>query len=373
MTHVVFDLNGGGFESLIADMARRQAGMGVTVSAISLSGRVGRVGRQIQPLLDQYHLLNLLPGVSMIWPLELTHAIRGTGADVVHLHSGSWYKGSVAAHHAGVPVVYTEHGREHHDPLLARWLDQRAARHTAAVVAVSDRLARYMARVLHVPAARLRTIQNGVDTSVFTPGARPSALRGRLGIPPEALVVGSIGRLEPVKAYTRLINAVAAMRASNAVGCPVIGVLWGEGSARAALEARIAELGLGGAFLLPGWTENAAESHRLLDVFALTSISEGASVSLMESLASGVTPLVMDVGANAEVLGPLLAAQVVPAGDEAAFTAELTATVSDDARRERAAVAGRRRVESHYSLDAMLRAYGRLYRELVSNCRRGSG
>ena len=366
VTHVVHDLNGGGLETLVADMARRQAGTGVVVSAISLSGRVGRVGQQIRPLLDQYHVLKLLPAVSMLWPSELAHTIRTTGAGVVHLHSGCWYKGSLAARLAGVPVLYTEHGREHHDPPLAKWLDRRAARRTDAVVTVSDRLARYMERVLGVPASRLQTIQNGVDTSVFTPGVAPTSLREQFGIPPEAMVVGSIGRLEPVKAYTRLIDAVATLRASNAVGRPVVGILWGEGSARAELEARVAERELGGVFHLPGWTEDARESHRLLDVFALTSLSEGASVSLMESLASGVTPLVMNVGANAEVVGPELANQVVPAADEAAFTAALIATLRDEARRARAAVAGRRHVESHYSLDTMLAAYERLYRELVA-------
>jgi len=308
----------------------------------------------------------------MVLPLGLARAIRRTRADVVHLHSGCWYKGSLAARLAGAGIVYTEHGREHRDPPLSQWLDRRAARRTDAVVAVSDRLARYLERVLGVPSSRLHTVQNGVDTTVFAPGAAPAALRQRLRVPADAFIVGSIGRLESVKAYTRLIDAVAALRSSAVLGRPVVGIIWGDGGERAALEAHIAARGLTGIVQLPGWTDDAVGCHRLLDVFALTSISEGASVSLMESLASGVAPLVMNVGANAEVVGPELAAQVVPDGDETAFTVALEATLRDATRRRHAGEAGRRRVVEHYSLDAMVAAYERLYRQCARPHRAGT-
>ena len=366
VTHVVFDLDGGGLESLVAEMARRQAGTSVAVSVISLSGRKGRLGAAIAPLLDQYHVLRPWSGVSMLLPLGLVRAIRRTRPDVVHLHSGSWYKGALAARLARVPgVVYTEHGREHNDPWLAQWIDRRAAALTDAVVAVSDRLARYLERVVGVGAARLRVIQNGVDTSVFTPGAAPAELRARVGIPSGALVVGGIGRLEPVKGYRRLIDTVAEIGALGTLSRPVVGVIWGDGSERAALEAHIVDRGLAGRFFLPGWTDDAAVSHRMLDVFVLPSISEGASVSLMESLASGVAPVVMNVGASAEIVGPGLAGQVVPAGDEAAFTAVLEATLRDEARRRHASELGRNQVVAHYGLDAMVGAYEQLYREVA--------
>ena len=367
VTHVVFDLNGGGLESLVAAMVRRQAGTRISVSVISLSGREGRVGAAIAPLLDQYHVLRPWPGVSMLLPLGLTRAIHQTRADVVHLHSGSWFKGALAARLARVPgVVYTEHGREHNDPPLAQWIDRRAAALTDAVVPVSDRLAEYLERVVGIEAKRLHVIQNGVDTSVFAPGAPPAELRARLGIPDHALVVGSVGRLESVKAYSRLVEAVAALRAAPTGGRPVVGVIWGEGSERAVLESLIADRGLAGSFFLPGWTEDAVASHRLLDVFVLPSISEGASVSLMESMASGVTPVAMNVGASAEIVGPDLAGQVVPAGDQAALVRILEVTLQDDAHRRRAAELGRRRMVTSYSLDAMLGAYERLYRELAA-------
>lgn len=361
LTHVVFDLNGGGMESLVAAMAVRFAGGPVTMSAITLSGREGRVGRRIRPLLDRYIVARHVPGLSMILPLGLARDIRATRPDVVHLHSGAWYKGALAARLAGVPrVVYTEHGREHDDPALLRWLDRRAARRTDAVVAVSGRLRDYLVRAVGVEPRRLLTIGNGVDTGCFAPGPAPASQRAALGIPPDALVVGSIGRIEPVKAYGRLIDAVA--RVPQASRQPVHLVIYGEGTDRPAVEAAVARLGLRARVHLPGWTDDPASAYRMFDVFALTSVSEGASVSLMEALASGVCPVVMDVGANAEIVGPDLRGQVVPAADVEGFARVLADTFREPDRRSAIGAAGRRRAVAAYSLEAMIAAYERVYR-----------
>jgi glycosyltransferase involved in cell wall biosynthesis len=352
-------------ESLVAAMAARFAGGPVVLSAISLSGRPGRVGSSIRHLLDQYHVTRPVPGVSMLAPLGVARLVRETQPDVVHLHSGAWYKGALAARLAGVPrVVYTEHGREHDDPALSRWLDRRASRWTDTVVAVSDRLARYLGDVVGVEERRIRTVPNGVDVEAFSPGVAPAELRRELGIPEDAVVMGSVGRLEPVKRYERLITALGRLRAPGAVGRPVHLVLVGDGSRRAALEVQVRREGLSGVARLVGWTDRPADYYRLLDVFALTSDSEGASVSLMEAMACGSAPVVMDVGANAEILGPELADQVTPAGDLDAFVRAAGDTLGSPERRRRAGRLARERVTRCYNLDRMLAWYEDLYREV---------
>lgn len=362
VTHVVFDLDGGGMESLVAGMAKRYVGTDVVLSIVTLSGREGRVGAGIRPLVDQFHLVRQTPGLSMLAPFGLARSIRATRPDVVHLHSGSWYKGSLAARMAGVPrVIYTEHGREHDDPPLARWLDRRAQGRTDVVVAVSERLARYMVVRVGVSSARVRTVQNGVDTHVFTPGRPPSGLRAQLGIPDDAWVLGSVGRLEPVKAYERLIHALPHVRRAGATR-PVYVVIFGEGSRRAALCQEAKRMGVADVVRLPGWVDTPVDAYRLLDVFALTSLSEGASLSLMEAMACGIAPVVMDVGANAEILGTALSTQVVPAGDVGAFAHVAYQTLVSESRREHLRSAGRKRVVSCYSFDRMLREYEEIYR-----------
>lgn len=361
VTHIVHDLHGGGMESLVAAMARRFAGTRIVMSAITLRGRPGNVGSSIRHLLDQYHVIKPIPGLSMAVPLGLVRRLRATRPDVVHIHS-AWYKAALAAHVASVDlVIYTEHGREHDDPPIKRWLERRAARWTDIVVPVSDRLNLYLRTVLGVLPERLRTIENGIDTDVFAPGEASPALRAKLGIPEGASVLGSVGRLEPVKAYQRLMDAFATLRAEPRLGRPLVLVICGHGSQREALESHARALGVADAVRLPGWVDTPAEFYRLLDVFALTSLSEGTSVSLLEAMACGIAPVVTNVGSNAALLGPELADQVVPVGDHEAFVRAALATLASRERRAEVGGVARRRVVTRYSLDRFLAEYEQLY------------
>jgi glycosyltransferase involved in cell wall biosynthesis len=359
VTQLVFDLHGGGMESLVAAMAAHWQGSAVRSSVITLSGRVGRVGETVRGQVEQYIVLQ--PGaLSMVAPLGLARAIRRTRPDVVHLHSGAWYKGALPARIAGVRrVVYTEHGREHYDPALMQRLDRLASRWTHVVAPVSDRLGRYLANTVGVDPRRIVTVPNGVDAKRFAPGSAPDALRAALGIPPDALVLGSVGRFEPVKGYDRLVTAFAELRGK--VAAPLYLVMFGDGIERAALNAQVDRLGIREWTRLPGWNENPVQCYRLLDVFALTSHSEGASVSLMEAMACGRVPVAMDVGANAEIMGPSLQDLVTPASDVPAFVATAAATLARDDRATLGDVA-RARVMERYTFRGMVEHYEALYR-----------
>src|SRR3989454_7362719 len=86
------------------------------------------------------------PPRSTLFPYTTLFRSRAVAPDVVHTHSGVWYKGSLAARHAGVPrLIHTDHGRHHPDPLSARVLDGLAARRTDVIVAVSEALGHQMA------------------------------------------------------------------------------------------------------------------------------------------------------------------------------------------------------------------------------------
>src|SRR5207245_1739134 len=163
-----------------------------------------------------------------------------------------------------------------------------------------DRLRRYLQAVLHIPPDRIRTIENGIDVDAFVPGPRSWDVLDKLAIPRDALILGSVGRLERVKAYERLIAAFARLRASGAVTQPMYLVIGGEGSERRALTDCAERWGVADTVRLPGWVDRPVDLYRALDVFALTSLSEGASLSLMEAMACGAAPVVMAVGANAE-------------------------------------------------------------------------
>ena len=367
VTQIVFDLEGGGMETLVAAMAARWRGTDVKMSVITLSGRVGRVGELVRPLVEQFHVLRLTRGISMISPHGLMRALRQTKPDVVQLHTGAWLKGAYAAKLAGVPrIFYTEHGREHNDPALARLQDNLASRLTNRVIAVSERLGAYMVNAVGVRRDHVVTIPNGVDTSVFTPHAGEGSLRAALGIPADALVIGSVGRLEPVKAYGRLVAAYAALRRMD-FGRPLALVIFGEGTDRDAIEREIDRLGVRDGVRLPGWTDHPAEGYRMFDLFAMTSTSEGMSVSLMEAMACGICPVVTNVGSNAEVLGATLKSHAIADYDADEFVRMIGELLNDAPRRAAASAAARQHAVVQHSLTRMIDQYEHLYRDEVSS------
>lgn len=370
VTHVLHDFDGGGLESLVARLAGYFDGHGVRSSVISLSGRVGRTGDDFRSNFDQVIPLRPTRGISMIAPVGLVRAIRQTRADVVHLHSGVWFKGALAARLAGVPLVlFTEHGREHHDPATARWLDRQAARLTDVVVPVSPRLGRYMRRQLGIPQRKIRVVQNGVDLAHYAPGASAAELRRRHAIPDGSVVVGSMGRLEPVKGYDRLLSAFAS--ACDQSSSPAVLVLFGDGSQRDALQGLARDLGVADRVRLPGWVRPGPEAYRLFDVFALASHSEGLSLSLLEAMACGAVPVVNDVGANGEVLGAALREQLVDADDMKSLARLLAATIDGAERRAAMGPLARAQVEERYGFDRVLRDYLAIYSTRAETVRWG--
>jgi glycosyltransferase involved in cell wall biosynthesis len=364
VTHLVHAFEGGGLESLVGAMVKSFDRARVTTSVVSLSGSIGRLGEALKAEVDQMLAIRPTPVVSLVAPVGIVRALRQTRPDVIHAHSGVWFKASLSARLLGKPLIFTEHGREHDDPPFGRWISHQASRSTAAVVAVSARLEEYMHARIGVPRNRLMTIENGVDTDRFSPVTDRSAVRESFGLPADALVVGSVGRLEPVKAYDRLVRSLAAVRDAE-LPARVFLLLCGDGSQRGPLEELARSLGVADLVRFPGWVSDPVNAYRAMDVFALPSLSEGLSVSLLEAMASGAVPLVTPVGANNDVLGDGLASQVVPAEDLTRFSAALEEILlSRDRRREMAATA-RSIVVTRFSQARMIEAYTLLYERLA--------
>jgi len=379
--HIVLNLQAGGLERLVVDLATR-ADRGRFESHVLALQFAGRHADALAGIAE-VHVLPRQSRWSMAYPQTLINELRRLAPDVVHTHSGVWYKGAIAARLAGVPrVIHTDHGR----PLPDRWRDRAtdalAARATDVVVAVSAPLAAYMRRRLGVPAARLRIIRNGVDTSAYSPacdgnacaaiGRNRSALRRELGISSDTPIIGSVGRLDAVKGYDALIDAFAALGARREGQSPAL-VIAGDGPELDALRVRVASLpaNRARAIHLLGWRRDVDRVLSAFDVFAMASLSEGTSVSLLEAMSAGVCPVVSAVGGTPDVLGATLAHRLVPRGAGAAFVSTLSRALDDTLenpeRREADGLRARARVASVFDLATMIGAYEGLYTDRVAS------
>ena len=358
--HVVHRLDLGGLERLVGALVRLMDRHRFESHILTLS-EFGRMADGLETYAD-LHRFRPVPHLSMIWPGGLIRTIRAIAPDVVHTHSGVWYKASLAARRAGVPrLVHTDHGRHYPDRWAARWLDGLAARRTDVVVAVSDALRRQMVATVVPPSTRIRVVVNGVDTDRYRPQPANGSLRAELGIEDRAPVIGSIGRLDPIKAYDVMIEAFATLRGRWTTGPAPALVLVGDGPERARLAALIARRGLEGAAHLIGWRKDVDRFYALFDVFTLSSWSEGTSVGLLEAMSAGRCPVVTAVGGSPAVLGEPLRHRLVRPGDPEALAAAWHDAVARPDQRVADGARARALVERGFGLHEMVREYESIY------------
>jgi glycosyltransferase involved in cell wall biosynthesis len=360
VVHIVKNLNYGGMERVLADIVGGldRDRFEPHVLALKYLGRFSEG-------LDRVATLHVAPPMtrwSMLHPAALTGWLRRLAPDVVHTHSGVWYKASLAARRSGVPlVIHTEHGRHLPDPWSSRLVDRLASRRTDWVVAVSEAVAAYLRSRVVADARRVLVIPNGIATAHFARTGDRLRLRSDLGVNPDQLVIGSIGRLQPVKGYDVMLEAFAVLRDRWAGGQRTLLVLAGDGPERAALEAQATRLGISGSVRLLGWRDDIHDLHAAYDLFCLSSRSEGMSISLLEAMAAGLCPVVTDVGGNAEVLGPELADLLAPSEDPSALALACERVLADPARRADRARAAQQRVRERFDVSQMVHQYQQLY------------
>jgi len=319
-------------------------------------------GSLAAPLRDAGHDIALVPapGLKTNWRApSLIARFAQRRPDVVHVHSGVWLKAARAARAAGTRrVIHTVHGLLDREPWYGDTLKRFAARATDVVVAVSDPLHRYLVDDVHLHPAQVVTVINGVDTETFRPGNRVGTLRQRLGIGADSIVVGHVARLAPIKNQILLIDAFAAFRRQHEDAHLII---VGDGPERPSLEQRIRELALETSAHLVGTFDDTAPLYREFDIFVLCSRAEGTSMSILESMASGISIVATDVGGNPALLDGGSCGLLIPSESKDALVAALGRLTTNETERAAFARAGRRRAESTYSEAKVVDQYVDLY------------
>jgi sugar transferase (PEP-CTERM/EpsH1 system associated) len=265
-------------------------------------------------------------------------------------------------------VVHSEHGLDVQTMSDQPWR-RNMFRHFCfswadCVFAVSQGLKDYYARQLRRSAERMRVVPNGVDTEHFRPDpAARRELRERLGVSTDTLVVGTVSRLDPVKDHRSLFQAAEL---SLSQGTRLHLVIVGDGIERAALERDVQGCPLlRQRTLFVGEVRNVTQWINSFDVFALPSLAEGMSNTLLEAMAVGVPPIATRVGGNPDVIEEGRSGLLFEAGDIQTLATCLRALALDPKRRQDLGTHARQRVKSCFSLQVMLRNYSQLYDQVL--------
>ena len=239
-------------------------------------------------------------------------------------------------------------------------INRFAASRSDCIIAVSDDAAAVSRDLERVPAAKVRTIHNGVDLDHF-------AYRGPRAGRTDLCAV-TVARLDPVKDQATLLRAVRLIVDKDpSFSLDVVG----DGPARSELEALRAELRLERHCRFHGFQDDVRPFLAQADVFVLTSISEGIPLTLLEAMATGLPGIATDVGGNREIIVPGETGYLVPVRSPTAFAEAVLRLMAEPAELDRLGQGSRRRVEEEFSLAVMVARYEALYRELLR--RRSAG
>jgi glycosyltransferase involved in cell wall biosynthesis len=355
---VVLQLDPGGTERLVVDtVLRLHQRFPMAVCCLDEPGlwasRLTSIGVEVVALRRR-------PGFRPGLARAIAGVARRHGSTVFHCHHYSpFVYGRLASLLVpGSRIVFSEHGRLSDAPpspkrRLATSLLTAGVKH---LYAVSHDLRRHLLEEGFPD--RLAVVWNGIDARTApTPAERESA-RATLGVGSDARVVGSVGRLDPVKDFGTLVRAFAIARLRDP---RLVLVIVGDGPERARLTDAIAAAGVADAVRLLGHREDVAALLPGFDVYANSSITEGISLTILEAMAAERPAVVTAVGGNPEVVEDGVTGLLRPARDVPGFAHAIEELSSNGEWAARLGAAGRRRVLEHFTLDRMVDRYAAIY------------
>jgi len=293
------------------------------------------------------------PGLAPTLVARLAQRMRSLRPRAVFLHRlNPLLYGGLAARIAGVQhVVHVEHDVwQYSDPGRRRLLTMSTRLVRPFHFAVSSAIAEELGKLL--PSPRVQVVPGGVDLNRYRRRSQGAALAA-LGLPADATVVGSAGRLEEVKGHRVLVAAMPGLPETTHV------VLVGDGSQRTNLVAQARELGVAQRLHLLGHRDDLEQILPAFNVFCLPSLGEGLPRVLMEAQAADIPVVASDVGSVRQAVDPATG-RLVRSNDPIELGQALTKVLASPPPEN----AARTYAAERFGIDRLVEAYDRKANEL---------
>lgn len=304
--------------------------------------------------------------------IRLWRLLRILQPAIIHTRNLNTLECSLTAYLAGVRGrVHSEHGREGEDidgrsrkfNLLRRGLSPLLHYY----IGLSRNLEVWLRDEIHVPKSKLRQIYNGVDVTRFYPSGP-----GRPAIGPpefslgERLVIGTVGRMAPVKDQLTLAKAfVELLKRNHDYRDSLRLALVGDGPLRSEVIEVLREGDALPLSWLPGTVEDVPGILRGMDIFALPSLNEGISNGILEAMATGLPVVATRVGGNPELVLEGRTGQLVKPSSASAMADAIEVYVKNPSLAKSHGHAGRLRAEEDFSIATMVTRYAAIYDSLL--------
>lgn len=378
VVHIIHRLDIGGMENGLVNLINHMPADRYRHAIICMTGFT-EFRQRIRRADVSVHALHKREGKDLGVHVRLWRELRSLRPDIVHTRNFGTLEAQVTAWAAGVRArVHGEHGWDVGDLDGTRDKNRRLRRLVRPLVghyiALSRHQRTYLQDAIGVSTRHLSHIYNGVDTRRFAPAETGfvSPLPADF-LDSDSIVIGSVMRMQPVKAPLDLVQAFIALRERRPELFPRLRLaLIGDGPLLEQARQILAQAGVSAQAWLPGAREDVPDCLRALDLLVLPSLAEGICNTVLEAMATGLPVIATEVGGNPDLVQPGVTGALVPAGQPEAIADQLAAYLDAPARRSREGAAARARAEAEFSMEAMVAGYLGVYDRVLQPARRAS-
>ncbi|MFH1379831.1 MAG: glycosyltransferase family 4 protein [bacterium] len=240
------------------------------------------------------------------------------------------------------------------------WISRKYAHH---FIVVSEAGKQKLINMYHIRPEKISVIYNGIEPEIYNPERYDAAaLKHKLGIPPDALVIGSAGRLCYQKAFHVFIESAAQVLASY----PNIQfLLVGDGPLKKDLEQLAHKSGIDKNIIFTGFRNDIPEMLACMDIFVLSSILEGNPIILLEAMAMAKPMVVTEIDGVKEVVENHKSAYVVNPGNPQAMADCIKDLIKDKHKAKNMGLRSQQEAKAKYDIKQAIKFHEKLYRDSI--------
>lgn len=364
LAYVTHSLDPGGTERLVIEM-----GLALADEFDLIVVCLDRLGLWANRLLDYgipVYSVNRRPGLDLDVPKRLAYIFRKHQTQIVHAHQCTpWFYSALSRLiNPAQKLVFTEHGRffpetKNHKKILVNKL--LIEPFTSRIIAVSEDIKKRLCVYEGLRYKSIDIIYNGalINSSC---NISKSSIRQNFGFTDNDFIVGSVGRLDPIKNIPLLIGALYKIAQQK---LPVYGLLIGDGPEFNYISAMINDLGLKDKIIMTGFREDAQNLLRALDLFVLPSFSEGISLALLEAIMAGIPVVATDVGGNPEVIINNYTGWVIPSNSTDTLVTAIIEAINNPYKLHMFSTSAYNIVQNKFNFSTMLDKYRIVYSKIL--------
>lgn len=360
--HITYDMRIGGTEMVIKNLIEGNIDTSIEMSIFCIESPLGPWGQELQSEGVSVAKKARKPGFDQDLIKAIRRHIKDNNIDIVHCHQYTpWVYGTMAAAFTKTKVIFTEHGRFYPDS--SSWkrkiVNPLLALMTNHITSISEATKQALVTFENLPSSRIKVIYNGIKSLNVETNAIAD-IKHELNLESASVIFGTVARLDPIKNQIMMINAFSEVLKTLPTAKLLI---VGDGEMWKNLHELVESLGISSAVIFTGYIAKPANYIGAIDIFLLSSLSEGTSMTLLEAMSLGKPCVVTDAGGNSEVIAHDSTGYVVENDNEQDFASAMLSLATQNHVYEKFSAASVERWVKQFSCDVMNKQMLQVYKD----------